>query len=677
MSREHRSAFAQRLAAYVSDQKLERCLVVLHGGEPLLAGSDLIVDFVREVRSAVGTASKIEFGLQTNGLLLTDSVLDAFEAERVSVSLSLDGPRQANDRHRVSRRSRRSSFDKAFAALERLLARPAVFAGLIAVIDPATAPVQLFEFFDRYRPPRLDFLLPDANHMAPPPGRDASPDIYLDWLIDAFDLWFDRFPHLRVRLFESLLDAVAGLPAATDAFGLGDVSLLTIETDGTYHDLDVLKVTSDGATRLFGSVADTTIATVATAEKVHAHRRLLSKDGLCETCRTCPHVDVCGGGSVPHRFDSGGFDHPTVYCREMKALIEHARRRLMETLSDSALPNQIPDITVDLQAFEVAEQARPVIERLWELSAADNDRDFQAALDLVDRRFPDRRDTVRLLREVNCSAGRTVSDEPGAIAWQSAIARIGMGGAVYAVDGTPIDADPGYVEDLLRRPQSTACSGLALGEEDRWLRLPFGNSIAFEPSEVAREARDVVQESLRIIAEWRPALAQELRTICRAVQFVRDPSAHPDKIVSFSDNSVPGALYVSVRQGSRWIDAYDLADSLIHEHRHQKLYMLERIAPLFEPTTMKVVSPWREDLRPPSGLMHAVFVFVELRRFWLHVLDHGPARLHNRAVNQVAETDERLDRGMETLRHCPVTQAGRELLAVLDRARCSGQLILA
>ena len=75
-----------------------------------------------------------------------------------------------------------------------------------------------------------------------------------------------------------------------------------------------------------------------------------------------------------------------------------------------------------------------------------------------------------------------------------------------------------------------------------------------------------------------------MRLACRAIQFVRDPLAHPEKIVSFSDNSVPGARYGSVWQGDRLIDPYDLADSLVHEHRHQKLYLLERLAPTVEAT---------------------------------------------------------------------------------------------
>src|SRR3546814_14583986 len=97
-------------------------------------------------------------------------------------------------------------------------------------------------------------------------------------------------------------------------------------------------------------------------------------------------------------------------------------------------------------------------------------------------------------------------------------------------------------------------------------------------------------------AEWRPALAIELRQACRAIQFVRDPLAHPEKIVSFSDNSVPGALYVSVWQGDRLIDPYDLAESLVQEYRHQKLYIMGRIALTVQMTDVTGVYTWHAAL---------------------------------------------------------------------------------
>jgi len=101
----------------------------------------------------------------------------------------------------------------------------------------------------------------------------------------------------------------------------------------------------------------------------------------------------------------------------------------------------------------------------------------------------------------------------------------------------------------------------------------------------------------------------------------------------------------------------------------KKLYLLERECELIEPNSIKVVSPWREDLRPPSGLLHAIFVFVELRRFWEHVRDSGPPRLRPRALNQLFDTDSHLEQGFRTLEACPLTSAGRKLVSVLADAQ--------
>lgn len=135
--------------------------------------------------------------------------------------------------------------------------------------------------------------------------------------------------------------------------------------------------------------------------------------------------------------------------------------------------------------------------------------------------------------------------------------------------------------------------------------------------------------------------------------------------MSFSDDSVPGALFVSIVQGGLPVDPFDLADSLIHEYRHQKLYLFERRHPTTRPGAL-VVSPWREDPRPASGLLHAAFVFAELRRFWEHVRDDGPPRLHNRAVAQLEDTERNLQQAFETLRGCDLTAAGRSLADVLE-----------
>lgn len=663
-----RTAFADRLARYVEHENLKRCVVIFHGGEPLLAGVESIVGFAKELRTAVRSETVIDVGLQTNGLLLTKGVLKAFEAENIAVSLSLDGPKETNDLHRKTRKGR-SSFTKTSAALNLLKEHPGIFSGIIAVIDPHVAPETLFEFFNSHQPPKLDFLLPDAHHLRPPPGRDVQPNLYRDWLIRAFGLWFDSYPQLRVRTFEAILDAAAGLPSGTDAFGLGDVSLITVETDGSYHDLDVLKVVGQGATRLEGSVRDTDIATLASSAAIASHRGLLRKEGLSAACQECADVEICGGGSLPHRYGSDGFDHPTVYCAEMLALIAHVRGRLREGLSQNGADKSAQFATdFSFGEFEFAEDATAALTQLLDQAGVAQHAQFLETLNTIAVSQPDLAPTVEAIRSLPSVEIVHIATSPGSIAWQRALANRAAGRAVYAVDGSAIVPDYSYLGFLVS-PENRMSANISVGSDDPWLRVPFGAAIYFENEEVASQARPVVAQALEIVDRWRPALASEIRKACRAIQFVRDPTAHPDKIVSFSDNVVPGALFVSVIQGGQLIDPYDLADSLVHEHRHQKLYLLERECELIEPNSIKVVSPWREDLRPPSGLLHAIFVFVELRRFWEHVRDSGPPRLRTRAVNQLFETDSHLEQGFQTLESCPLTSAGRKLVSVLADAQ--------
>lgn len=666
LSLRHQADFGARLKEYAAAVELKHAAVIFHGGEPLLLGAEALADFAGQLRQAVGSRLVLDIGMQTNGVLLSAQTVRVLKDANISVSLSLDGPRQANDLHRNTRAGR-SSFERAYAGLQQLRQAPEIFAGVICVIDPRVSPLTLLEFFSEQGVPRLDFLLPDAHHQRSPPGRAADPQLYCRWLIQAFDAWLDHFPTLPIRTFEALLDALAGLPSHTDAFGFGDVSLICIETDGQYHDLDVLKITRDGGAPLSGGVSDTPIAQVASSSALDAHRRLLRKEGLCEQCQACDIVDVCGGGAVPHRFGLNGFRHPTIYCQEMKALVAHAKARVLHALRPSS--HQSAGRAFDsasIQRFDLAQSSLNLTASLVESAASAQHRDLAEALEgLAAMSEPWAASASTLLHSGDVEKLALL---PGAVAWSRATNAALSGKAVHAVDGTPVALDPTYVDWLKRCCADVHAPRLHL--DDPWLRKPFGTAIYFEDPDRASRAMPVYLQACEIIRAWNPAVAQEMQMSCRDVQFVRDPSAHPDKIVSFSDNCVPGALYVSAYRADGLIDPYDMADSLVHEYRHQKLYLLERQGPMVVAAGAKVTSPWREDLRPPSGLFHALFVFVELKRFWEHVLAHGPAYLHPRAVAQLHDTAKNLRQGFATLKSCALTQVGAELAAVLEKASC-------
>lgn len=658
-------ATIRRIADYAAASDLERIAVILHGGEPLLGGAERLADIARRVRSAM-PAVRVDVGVQTNGTLLDREAIDVLEGGEVGISLSLDGPREATDRHRRTAAGR-SSHEATMAALELLRERPAVFAGVIAVIDPANDPSELLDFFAAQRPPRLDLLLPDASHLRPPPGRNADPDLYSQWLIQAFDAWYDRHPTMPLRTFEAVLDGLAGLPSGTDAFGFGDVSLLTIETDGTYHDLDVLKITVAGATALGGNVMNRAVDEVAASTRLAAHRELLRPDGVSETCRRCAEVQICGGGAVPHRYAADGFGHPSVYCRELQTLIAHARHRMVATLTEqrtaAETARSAPRAAIDLGRFGLAEDAEPEIAELrlrWQDEA---EADLGAAVARAAAADPDTVNAADEFSAAPANLRRELAVQPAAVVWARVINDEAAGRRTVDLAGRPMHPAPQDLRRLVAAMPGLAERRLRWHSDEPWLRVPFEDGRVVFEDEVVQEARDLAAEALAVVERWRPALVAEIAWLSRDVLFIRDLTADPDKVVSFSDDSAPGALYCSVRRSEGLISAHDLADSLIHEHRHQKLYLLDRYVPLVLRDRPFVSSPWREDLRPPSGLLHAAFVFVELLGFWRHVRDtEGSDRAH-REVDVIVR---RLSAAFSTLREVALTEQGRALAVSLE-----------
>jgi len=76
--------------------------IIFFGGEPLLK-RDLIVDLVRYARAESARLGVLpHFKITTNGTLLDDEFLSFCADEEVAISLSFDGVRAAQDRHRLN-----------------------------------------------------------------------------------------------------------------------------------------------------------------------------------------------------------------------------------------------------------------------------------------------------------------------------------------------------------------------------------------------------------------------------------------------------------------------------------------------------------------------------------------------------------------------------------------------
>jgi uncharacterized protein len=336
MSRDIIRAAVTRIAEYASRHRLPEVQVTLHGGEPLLAGADLIDFLAREMRSAIGPGVELRLVVHTNGIKLSTRILDVLLSHNIRVGVSLDGDGEANDLHR-RRRNGRGSYDEVVRGIRRLTTDPYrhLFGGLLAVVDLNNDPVAAYESLAQFSPPAIDFLLPHGTWAAPPPGKDE--DItntrYADWLIDGFDYWYSlgrtRIP---VRLFRSAIRLLLGKTGLSEQIGLDPVSFLVIETDGYIEQVDSLKAAFAGAPETGFHIADHDFDKVAEHPGIVA--RQIGTSGLSETCQDCRIRDTCGGGMYTQRYRPGsGFLNPSVYCSDLMKFIDHVSAIVQYDLS--------------------------------------------------------------------------------------------------------------------------------------------------------------------------------------------------------------------------------------------------------------------------------------------------------------------------------------------------------
>jgi uncharacterized protein len=323
---------AGRIAEHAQSHDLRSIRVIFHGGEPLLAGADPVINAFGTIRSAVDTAVQINGWVQTNGTLLDEEVLDQLEALDIRIGVSLDGDAANHDRHRRYANGR-GSHDMVARGLRLLMRRPSLYSGLLCVVDLNTDPVATYEAMLDFAPPLIDFHLPHGNWSSPPPGRpDSTAAPYAEWLIAVFNRWYDTTKReTRIRLFEEIIHLLLGGKSAAEAIGLTPSSLVIIEADGSIEQSDTLKSAYDGAAATGLHVSRDSFDAALHLPQVAATQ--LGLAALSQECTDCPVRDVCGAGLYAHRYRAGsGFRNRSVYCHDLFALITHVKARLASDL---------------------------------------------------------------------------------------------------------------------------------------------------------------------------------------------------------------------------------------------------------------------------------------------------------------------------------------------------------
>lgn len=317
----------ERIAEHADKHRLASVDVILHGGEPLLAGAEWLAGLVGSLRSQV--PAQVHVAIQTNGTLLNRPMLSTLKSLGVRVGVSLDGDAEATGWHRLYANGL-NSFGAVAEGLD-LLQSPDFrdcYSGILCTVDVLNDPVSTYEALLKFAPPALDLLLPHANWSSAPPGAG-----YADWLISVFERWYTApRQETRIRFFSELIQLVLGQPGEVEGLGLLPSTLAVVDTDGSIKQLDSLSSTYPGA-------ADTGLDVMSGAfddalDHPTTVARQIGADALSQHCLACEVMEICGGGLYPHRFRNGsGFQNPSVYCDDLLRLITHVRDRVVADLS--------------------------------------------------------------------------------------------------------------------------------------------------------------------------------------------------------------------------------------------------------------------------------------------------------------------------------------------------------
>jgi uncharacterized protein len=327
ISQEVFDALLGRIKAYCDRRAGHSISLVFHGGEPTLIGASAFARLAGRARSVLGARLR-RLSMQTNGVLLNDAWADVIAEHQVSIGISLDGPPSVHDAARVDHKGR-GSYAATMRGL-RCLREAGLQPRVLSVVQPGHAGQDVYRHFRNEGIEWMTFLLPDVSHDNKARyygGLGRTP--VADFLVPLFDAWFDEdSPIVVVGIFHDLIKRLLGGRGETDCFGNPLMSYLIVETDGAIEALDALRVCREGIARSNLNVLRDGFDDLGRGLPL-VHQAVHQGFSLARACQTCEFRQVCGGGFLPHRYSRArAFDNPSVWCEDIKVLLDHIRRRI-------------------------------------------------------------------------------------------------------------------------------------------------------------------------------------------------------------------------------------------------------------------------------------------------------------------------------------------------------------
>jgi len=272
-----------------------------HGGEPTVLGLDYFRKIVALQRKHRPPDRRIANGIQTNGTLLDEDWCRFLATEGFAVGLSLDGPQEMHDRHRVNKEGK-PTHEQTMRGY-RLLQKHGVYTDILCVVNAHNVrfPLHVYRFFKQINAQNIAFLpmvepQPDTEGGVTPITVPA--EAWGAFLCAIFDEWRDEdVGRVKVQLFEEAARTAFNQEHSLCIFRptCGDIPV--VEHNGDFYSCDHYV---DVEHRL-GNIAETPLVELleSPAQREFGKAKL---ETLPRFCRECGVRAMCNGECPKNRF---------------------------------------------------------------------------------------------------------------------------------------------------------------------------------------------------------------------------------------------------------------------------------------------------------------------------------------------------------------------------------------
>ncbi|MGE5568912.1 MAG: anaerobic sulfatase maturase [Rhodospirillales bacterium] len=319
-------------ARKMSDETLERLVdtflfysypnsvLAFQGGEPMLAGLPFFQKLVEFEKRYGRDGQNVSNALQTNGILIDNAWCELFREFRFLLGVSIDGPEEVHDAHRVNKAGH-GTWRQVMRAIETLQKNKVEF-NVLCVLSRANVekPKELYRFFRGLGIDYVQYIplseFDSEGNLLP---FTITPEQYGRFLTETFDLWWPDRRRMRIRFFDNLAEALAGQKPGSCTLHETCDSYCVVEYNGDVYPCDFF-VEKDWK---LGNVVVDSWPEIARRQRRYS---FAAKKTLGHPeCQVCEYQPVCKRGCPKFRQGRyGRFEDLDYFCEAYKMIYAKA-----------------------------------------------------------------------------------------------------------------------------------------------------------------------------------------------------------------------------------------------------------------------------------------------------------------------------------------------------------------